>query len=351
MPRRLTQQQKDLIARLMQIERQIDATFLQLSRDVDRTVRQYRGRALSDADLPPLLQRIDAVLDPVYGATRPSVPRTSSIYRLIQRTAEGTIEDVYRESYRQLRMTIEPTQPELWRKLDGILSVGGNGPDDELAVVKRMLTGDHVARERVMRSRSLDVQRRWVPKEKWNTKTGYRLSDRLWNHKAETRAKIDELTREAIKNGTDPIALADDLEGYLNPEYQVRDITLPDGTVVRKNVTSLPRGGSGSFPARRLAITEIQRINGAATLESSKVIPGVIGAKWLLSNNHPADDECDQNARNHSEGMEAGCYTAAEFPAFPNHPLDRCSVSHVHMSRQETIDQIVKKYTQLAEAA
>lgn len=343
--RRLTPQQQQLVNRLRQLEWALDHEFVRLGGDVNHEVRNYRSRALTNDDRIPLLQRIDAVLDPVYGSTRPTVPRTSSLYRLIRQSADGTIDDVFRTEYARLQRMIQPVQPHLWEQLEAILSVGGTGPDDELATVYRMLNGSHRDRERIARSRRLDLQRRWVPKEKWNTKTGYRLSDRVWLQKGTVRKQIDDMIREAVRTGQDPIELAEHLEAYLNPDAQVKDVTLANGKVVRKNATSLPRGGSGSYPARRLAITEVQRINGAATLETARILPSASGVQWLLSNNHPEHDQCDENARNHSPGMDPGCYTVDEFPTFPNHPLDRCTVATVQVSRQQVIDDLVNRYS------
>lgn len=350
--RRLSPSQQQLVNRLRQLERALDNEFLRLGNDAAHTVRNYRNRALTDADRIPLLQRIDAVLDPVYGSTRPSVPRTSSLYRLIRQTADGTIEDVFRSEYGRLRGIVQPVNPGLWDDLEAVLSIGGTGPDDELAQVYRFLFGPHVERERILRSKKLDVNRSWVPKDRHNRPGSYRLSDRIWKNKKIARDQIDQLIREAIRNGTDPLELAKQLEDMLLPDAQIKDITLPNGKIVRKNATYKPRGTLANYNTMRLARTEIQRVNAQATLDVASSLPSVQAVRWALSNSHEGErDECDDNAANHSAGMPAGEYLVEEFPLLPSHPNCTCTAINVLKPRSEVIDELVSKYVGLAEAA
>ncbi len=184
--------------------------------------------------------------------------------------------------------------------------------------------------------------------ELWQDVRGRRLSDRAWLARQATRDAIDKRLRLAIARGDDPIAVARDLEQYLDPSLApVRD---ERGRLVRWKhdeqgrptldaegkripaqpkgaITRTPRGGSGSYPARRLARTEITRAFGQATMQAAALNPFVSGVKWNLSGSHPEPDECDSNAWRSSRGLPRGVYRSGDEPRYPNHPNELCYLS------------------------
>lgn len=162
----------------------------------------------------------------------------------------------------------------------------------------------------------------------WVDPNGYRLSDRLWRQRANLRRELDGIVRDAIARGDDGIKVSKDIERFLNPRYaptrNAKGRIIRDG---RKGVyTRTPRGGTGSYPARRLMRTEISRAHG----EASKATATKLGLaiRWRLSGSHPKPDQCDANAQGGSRGMPKaappGTYWPNEVPAYPNHPQDLC---------------------------
>lgn len=181
---------------------------------------------------------------------------------------------------------------------------------------------------------AFDDTRRWLDPR------GHRLSDRVWLGRQATRDAIDRRLREAIANGDDPLLVADDLERYLNPALSpVRDAR---GNLVpgqRRGIVSTgprPKSGSvsgldgaGSYPARRLARTEISRAFAAASDQADRLNPFVDRARYSTSGSHDETDECDDREQRSSRGEERGVYTLDEFPRLPTHPQCMCYRSPV----------------------
>jgi len=189
---------------------------------------------------------------------------------------------------------------------------------------------------RQFRADIFDPTRDWVEPGK-----GYRLSDRLWQGSQDVRRQIDELLREAIRTGEDALLTAKKLEQFLSPDFS--PIRTVKGRLVRNQnrsiVTSSPaRGGMGSFPARRLARTEISRVHGAATIYAAEHTPFAKGVKWTLSGRHPKADICNQHAERNS-GLGPGVYALKDVPRYPEHPQDLC---HLSVVTEENVDAIVK---------
>jgi hypothetical protein len=163
--------------------------------------------------------------------------------------------------------------------------------------------------ERLQRSYGLDDTRSWVDPN------GYRLSDRIWQQRRKVRAKIDQELRRAIAEGQDAATLATALEQYLTPS--ARPILGVAGDLL---------SGGGSYPARRLARTEISRAHAAATEWAAARNPFAVGTKWNLSAAHPAPDECDVHAGS-DNGLGPGVYRPGDFPTMPAHPNCLCYAS------------------------
>jgi hypothetical protein len=169
-------------------------------------------------------------------------------------------------------------------------------------------------RELLLRSYGFDDTRQWVDPN------GYRLSDRIWRARQAVREQIDAVLRKAIASGQDALEVADILEQFLDPAYSpVRNALNRIIRGQRKSiVTSSPgRGGMGSFPARRIARTEITRAHGQATIMAAERTPFATGIRWHTSGSHPRADECDSKA--------AGSpYAPNRVPGYPSHPQCLC---------------------------
>src|SRR5687768_7579995 len=89
---------------------------------------------------------------------------------------------------------------------------------DEIKTLFAVHHGAEAVAERAARALDLDTTRSWVDPN------GHRLSDRVWLAKAEIRTAIDEVIREAVRTGADPLKVAVALESYLTPENRpIRD--------------------------------------------------------------------------------------------------------------------------------
>jgi len=194
---------------------------------------------------------------------------------------------------------------------------------EEIRRLVAMFADPAFAAERAARAAGFDPARQWVGAG------GYRLSDALWQQKRWVRDQIDRVLRQAIATGEDALKVAQKLEQFLDPRFSpVRTV---NGRLVRNQsrgiVTSAPgRSGSGSWPARRLARTEITRAHGLGTIEAATSTPFAKGVKWTLSARHPKPDECDANA-SRDVGLGPGVYPAGDVPRYPSHPQDLCTLS------------------------
>lgn len=209
--------------------------------------------------------------------------------------------------------------------------------------VDRLLTihdsyGAEFAREK---AGVFDTTRTWVDP------AGHRLSDRVWDAKQDTRKQIDEVLQSAVANREDALVTSKKLEQFLNPAYAAkRDQT---GKLVKGQrrgiVTSAPgRGGQGSYPARRLARTEISRAHAQATDLAVSTSPFATGWGWNVSGSHPKVDECDQHAQA-DNGLGPGIYRPGLGPRMPAHPMCLCYKTIEHLKDDKAIvDQLRKEY-------
>lgn len=365
----LTSEGRQLRDAVAAVLRDTDGLFLRLAQDVGRVIRVFRTGTLQPGDRAILRRLLDRVLGPVYGVTRAAV-RSASLYRLIVANMDTTALNVFGSAVRQIEEMVTGARgADAWERLRFRIINGAPDSDPFRIMVRGVLDGPAMDRHRLLRSRSLDPQRRWVPRERWNTKTGYRLSDRLWMHGQETRRGIDRRIQLALRNGTSADALARDLEQHLlrgvrpvrdaagrivdldqgpgvltRTPWQRFGANLPGGMQRAHYINGLPDRGWGSFSARRLARTELTRVHGAATLVATESTPGALGAKWVLSASHPEVDHCDENARNSSAGLPAGVYLVSEFPQYPDHPHELCHIQRAMKSRDEVLDELETRY-------
>ncbi len=155
---------------------------------------------------------------------------------------------------------------------------------------------------------------------------GYTLSDRIWRSSIDVRSRISALLDYEIGNGTAAVNLADKLARYLTP-----------GAMSTR--TRTPYGVEGSYPARRLARTEITAAAGRATQAASNANPFVNRLQWALSGSHPEGDICDDNASGGPDGD--GVYAIDDLPEYPAHPHCLCTIKPVTISNAaEVVSQL-----------
>lgn len=201
--------------------------------------------------------------------------------------------------------------------------------------------------------------RGWFDTRSWRDPSGRQLSDRIWRSRQQTRDAIDATLRRSIADGQNALEVADALEAFLNPGLAPTRVVR--GNIVRvlrddrpAIVTNTPGrirvagqstgyGGLGSYPARRLARTEISRAHGRAERKAAEAVPGM-GIRWRLSPSHPKIDICDKHA-SADIGFGRGVYFAHAVPIYPPHPHCLCSLSRVPLlSDAEIVAQLRKRY-------
>jgi len=154
----------------------------------------------------------------------------------------------------------------------------------------------------------------------WRDPNGRVLSDRLWMSGGDTRTAIDTLLDYHIGKGSSAPTIAAELTQYLTPE----------GLLSR---TSTPYGRTnGAYASLRLARTETSRAYNIAAAESARSNPFVAGIGYRKSSAHEGEDVCDARAAADPDGLGAGNYLPANFPAPPSHPQCLCYTVSVPIS-------------------
>lgn len=159
-----------------------------------------------------------------------------------------------------------------------------------------------------------NVLAQYEPPHLWVDPNGYRLSDRIWNTADNTRRQLDAFLSDSIAKGRGALAMAKDLEIFLQP-----------GRALTRG--NRPYGSDASYDAMRLARTEIARAHAQATEMSAAMNPFVKGLKWNLSGSHPKPDICDSNAVGGPNGD--GTYEIGSAPTCPAHPHCLCYLTQV----------------------
>lgn len=341
----MNQTQRDAFELTRAAIRAVDAVFLRLARNVGALVRRYP--TLDRQDRRRLMRQIDRLLDAAFGLTQRAA-LVSELFATILRATDAAAERPFLRLLQRVRDAVEARDPLLWRRIRPRLvasiapprvwalpDLDPTVPENWHALVQ--MIRQQSAGERFLRSGTLDPQRRWV------RPGGYRLSDRVWKQSRWIRQKIDAEIVAAIRRGDGPVTLAKRLEDFLNPEMAPQEF-LKNGRIVTKFAVGKRTGaGHASSFARALARTELMRIHGAATIEAAKSIPGVIGIRWQLSASHVEDDECN-DAAGRDVGLGRGVYPVDSPPRYPLHVNEMCVLSHVHMSRVDVVDLLVRQY-------
>ncbi|MGB3329707.1 MAG: hypothetical protein WBA46_12180 [Thermomicrobiales bacterium] len=318
----------------------IDAVTARFADRLTSILSRYAGRPMTLADRRMAMQEIDRLIAQVYGPTQAGA-LASELYRAILDQAGQAAMIPYSRVVHQVQAIATTFDPLLWARVGSMASP--TSPDPFVRVVSA-IDGNPVARQRILNSRRLDPQRRWV-KAQESASDRYRLSDRVWRLGRSTRKAIDARIREGIRSGEDALSIAADLETFLKPAMQPETLRADGKIIRRRNQTLAPgRGGWGCYPARRLARTEVTRVLGASTVSSAEDVIGVRGVGWRLSARHPEPDVCDEHARADPDGLGAGVYGPRNVPAYPPHPMCLCTVSHVMEDRATVLRMLIDRY-------
>lgn len=350
--------------------RSVDAVSTQLWERIAAILAPYGDRPLTATDRVRILREVERELAFAYGVSRAEV-RRGRLYRVLTGVMTETANAPALRMLRDLEDLVTTRRGQAtWDSVRRTIRAGTSPSDRVLReiVTNVDLNGPVTNQRRLLQSRTLDPERRWVPRERWTTKTGYRLSDRLWNQHQETRDAIDRRLRLAIREGMSAVDLARDLERHLNPEWRpIRDTggnlvdraqgpgvltrapyertgpNVAGGVQRARYIETLADGGFGSFPAQRLARTEISRVHNEATRQAAAITPGCIGVRFVLSASHPKRDVCDDLASADPDDLGPGVYKPENAPEMP-HPMCLCHRRREMKSRDEVLDDIMNQY-------
>ncbi len=311
----MTGAERDLLALVRTGLDAVDAELRAFWERVQVVLDRYAGRVLTRDDVRAIMREVDREIERTYGLTQLAAISGALFLRIIHATDMAS-EVPFRRAVDRLRGIVTTRDPALWERIRGMAI---SGRDDPFMKALRAMDGSFRERTAFLRAGKLDSSRRWVKADG----TPYTLAQRVWRQGRDTRRQIDATIRASIRRGDDVATLTKELRRFLNPDVQ-----------------------NAAYAAHRLAQTEVMHAHGIAMVQAGKVVPGATGMKWTLhpehSNGNP--DECDDKARNHSEGMEPGCYTFAEFPSFPTHPFDKCRTQVIFLGERDTMDLVVARY-------
>jgi hypothetical protein len=149
----------------------------------------------------------------------------------------------------------------------------------------------------------------------WVDPGGYVLSKRIWDNADDAREKLDEMLRDAIREGISAEQLAKQAEQWLLP-----------GLLGWR--TKKPYGRDGSYPAMRLARTEIAQAANNAAYMSAMLNPYVGGVDVARSRNgDPLCKVCPEHATidlNQERVKDPYPMGAGEMPVY--HPHCMCRI-------------------------
>lgn len=290
--------------------REVDGLISGLSAGIARDlIAEFGETHIWDiAETGKIKDIVDRHLVEVYGPSKAGARRGKlfeTIYRQVLFTGNRAYDDEWRRLFRDIRRVDQSR----WQALRAAIS----DSDDEVSGVLASLRGRPSSKELRIRERMFDPQRRWVDGD------GYRLSDRVWGSGRRQRKQIDKILQRGIRRGQSVSTIARQLDQYLNPAYSPV-VYKRDGRIIRRSLT---KNGGGAYSSRRLARTELVRVNALATEQYAKAlekrVPGV-GQRYSLSPAHPKPDRCDQNAAGSDPGFPRGTYAVGNAPKIPDHP-------------------------------
>lgn len=214
---------------------------------------------------------------------------------------------------------VTPVSPYADRLIDRLIEAMAGVVGLHFQYIKKRLPADLVTRVASADAREFfrpNPLAKYDSFHTWVDPNGYRLADRIWNTAATTRAQIDRLISEGIRDGRSALAIAKDLEPFLQPGKQLQR-------------TKKPYGRDANYPALRLARSEITRAHSQASRAAAAANPFTSGMEWKLSVSHPKIDICDQLATLGMKGerlRDPYPVDKAPIPVEDSHPNCLCSV-------------------------
>jgi hypothetical protein len=155
---------------------------------------------------------------------------------------------------------------------------------------------------------------------------GLQLSDRLWRIDQRVTAAIGQSLRQALAEGSHPLAAARALlrSGRgITPDLLKMISGLKVDNLQKMVGDKLLTGkGNALYNVQRVFQTEFKRAHAISYVKSNEGASGLIGYKFRLSPLHKRTDICDTLAAANSYGLGAGIYPADKilnvYPAHPN---------------------------------
>lgn len=130
------------------------------------------------------------------------------------------------------------------------------------------------------------------------------LSQRIYRTSTGVGNQLDRMVNSALARGLSAKEFAREVRPFYNPD-------VPGGT---------------RYAAMRLARTEINAAAHAIATNHMVDVPWLEAMQWRLSRSHPKADECDTLAKQDTEGLGPGRYSAGKVPSKP-HPQCFCYVT------------------------
>lgn len=169
----------------------------------------------------------------------------------------------------------------------------------------------------------------------WVDPNGYVLSQRIWQNGIRTRAKMDALLADLIRQGASSQRIARVMEQFL----------LPDRAKLK---TNKPYGVDASYDAMRLARTEIARAHNQAAWVSAYLNPYVDQVRVRRSaNGDPTCQVCLAHAG--PVGGEGRVYAVTSASLPPWHPYCMCRVEPEVTRSPESVTAELRDFVERGE--
>lgn len=203
------------------------------------------------------------------------------------------------------------------------------------------LVAGNAAFDGAMLQKAFASVNQWATLAQWaRTANGLTLSDRIWSTAATFRSDLKNLIDMSISSGLgakDTAVLIDKLAKQGG--YQLKQTVLADYPKAAERFGQYYNGNL-NWEALRLARTEIQFAANEAAVIAGRLTPGYVGSRWMLSDEHPETDICDDYADADDYGLGPGGYAAGHEIVYA-HPNCLCYLAPIMMDREEFVDKLV----------
>lgn len=172
---------------------------------------------------------------------------------------------------------------------------------------------------------------------KSRTIKGLNLSDRIWDKSKKARDSMGMIIEDAIKEGENPLDIADMLETYVRKGANTFAVDYPN--MMERLGHNLPM--DLNYESLRLARTETAAAFGNAAIKGASINPGSKGIQWRISNAGVTCDIC-LDYSNHNSGLGKGVYTVGDLPEYPAHPNCLCVLIEVMEDTGDFVDRLTE---------